>query len=357
MGTANVTLYAQWTKGARIVNHENVDASVLSLAQVDAAAAIRVYFEHASTGQDVVGDSDTDTSAGRNYNDTQDCGLNLLHAVNSRYLADRESLSSSYDASWFSTHAGIQDNNRGNPTPAVKVSGFQSSVAALASSIQVAMFKYCWIDVWTETSGYISDGAAAAASDISDVTTLESTHGIVIPLVTMPLQSNASYAARQAYNDAIRTYCAANNHWLWDFADVECWYGGARQVDGNAREIAHSSYVLADGGHLSVTAALLLAHSFWILVAGIAAMTEYVLSGVTRDASGDPLGGCTVSLLRHLGAGVLEYVDTTTSDASTGAYEFTGLINDPSYLCVMRLAGSPAVYDCTDWSLQPAEVE
>lgn len=268
MPASSVVLYAQWIKSAYVINHEDVDASILSNAQVAAAAALKVYFEHASTGDDIVGNTDS-IATGLNNDSTQDAGLHLLYDVNNRYTTGKDHGESAYDASWFSTHNGLQDNMRGNPTPATKVSGFVSSLGTMAAVVDVALYKYCWIDVWSDTTGYISDGAAAASSDISTVTGLETTYGIAIPLVTMPIERDQSFAARQAYNDALRTYCAANNHWLFDLADMECW-DTTRHVDGNSREVAVSSYVVTDGGHLSTTGALRVANAWWVLLANIA---------------------------------------------------------------------------------------
>ena len=45
----------------------------------------------------------------------------------------------------------------------------------------------------------------------------------------------------------------------------------------------------------------------------------YIITGITRDASGDPVGSCTVWLFR---ASDKSYQGTTISDAATGAYAF-----------------------------------
>lgn len=84
-----------------------------------------------------------------------------------------------------------------------------------------------------------------------------------------------------------------------------------------------------------------------------ASTTTYTVSGVTRDVSGNVLGGCTVSLFKSGGSGVYTYVGTSTSDGTTGAYSFTTADNDPAYMVVARLAGSPNVFDVTD-HLTPA---
>jgi len=282
MPEANVVLYAQWTKSSFVINHENCDASVLTTAQVARVAGAKIYMEHASTGQDILGDSTTDSSAGMNNDGTLDCGLKRLHAANARYLMDRDYAAPGNDATWFATHSGLQNNMRSNPTPAVKLSGFVGLSTAMKAAVDVAMFKYCWIDVWPETTGYISDGAARAASDTVAIEAFKAANpDIVVPYWTMPLQSNASYAAREAYNRALRTYCAANGRWLIDIADIECHNSsGVKQVDGNGREVAESTYVTADGGHLSNVGSLRMANAFWVAMASMSGPATY---GVTYD--------------------------------------------------------------------------
>ncbi|GEM_PF-4168884 len=270
----NTTLYADWTATYqyRTINHTNYDPSSYTNAEILKAAAKKVYFEHASTGQDIVGDSTTNSTTGNNYDDSANCGLALLYAENNRYLCDRDSAESANDYTWFSTHTGLQDNNRGNPTPATKISGFVEMSANMRGAIDIAMWKYCWIDVWPETSGYISDGAAAAASDIEDIEAFEAANpSITVVWWTMPLQDDASYAAREAYNSAIRTYCLDHAKWLIDIADIECYNtSNVKQVDGNGREIAETSYMRADGGHLGTDGRLRMGKAYWSLLAAIA---------------------------------------------------------------------------------------
>jgi uncharacterized repeat protein (TIGR02543 family) len=270
---ADVVLYAQWTRNVRNINHDAVDATELTSTQEAAAAALKVYFEHASTGQDIVGDSSVDSSSGGNHDASLTCGLALLRAAYpSRFLLSRSHFDSGNDSTWFATHAGLQDNNRGNPTPALKLSDFVGMSSAMRAAVNVAMFKYCWIDVQTGTSGYVTDGAVKAATDIAAIEAFEEENpGITIVYWTMPLMSTESWATRDAYNAAIRAYCAANNKWLFDIADIESYSpAGDHTLDSNSREIAYSTYVVSDGGHLADVGSLRLAHAFWRLLGAIA---------------------------------------------------------------------------------------
>ena len=362
--SANTTLYAEWTATYqyRTIDHTNFDPSDYTDAEIAYAAMKKVYFEHASTGQDIVGDSDGDSSTGNNYDDSDDCGLALLYAEDSRYICDRDSHESGNDYTWFSTHGGLQSNNRGNPTPANKIGGFVDLSANMCGAVEIAMFKYCWIDVWPETSGYISDGAAAAASDIEDIEAFEAANtGVTVVWWTMPLQDDASYAAREAYNDAIREYCLDNGKWLLDIADIECHNAsGVKQIDGNGREIATTAYMRDDGGHLGTTGRLRMAQAYWSLIAAIAndgGSATYTVSGVTYNKSGSILGGCTVSLFKHTGSGVFSYVGTTTSDVETGDYSLIAPDNDAAYMVVAFKADSPHVFDVSDYNLEPEFTE
>ena len=117
---------APTVSGGITIDHTNFDPSSLSDSEILAAAALKVVFEHASTGQDIVGDSDTDCSVGENYDNSESCGLKQLYDSNSRYNFDRISLSEhdSLNADWFSSHSGLQSWRRNNPPPATKLSLF-----------------------------------------------------------------------------------------------------------------------------------------------------------------------------------------------------------------------------------------
>lgn len=74
----------------------------------------------------------------------------------------------------------------------------------------------------------------------------------------------------------------------------------------------------------------------------------WTLNGVTRDSSGAILGGCTVKIYKTSDH---TYVATTTSNASTGAYSFSGLTDGASYYIVSWKSGAPDVFGTTDDTL------
>lgn len=81
-------------------------------------------------------------------------------------------------------------------------------------------------------------------------------------------------------------------------------------------------------------------------------MVTGTISGVTRDAEGDPLGECDVSLFFNVD-GLLFLATSGVSDAS-GNYEFQGGVGQGQFVFAVaaRKEGSPNVYDVTDFTLE-----
>lgn len=68
------------------------------------------------------------------------------------------------------------------------------------------------------------------------------------------------------------------------------------------------------------------------------------LSGITKDAAGVALGACTVHLFRTLDD---FEVDVQVSDATTGFYEFFGVMPGYNYYVVAYKVGLPDVSGTT----------
>ncbi|NJL70767.1 MAG: LamG domain-containing protein [Candidatus Competibacteraceae bacterium] len=103
------------------------------------------------------------------------------------------------------------------------------------------------------------------------------------------------------------------------------------------------------GNGTSTTAPGTVSHAFVIDIDA----TSYEVAGVTRDASGTPVGSVQVSLFKHGGSGVFEYIGTQLSNATTGAYSFTVYEHPASFMVYAHLAGSPNTFDCSDRDLTP----
>jgi hypothetical protein len=230
----------------KIIDHDWYDPDLLTKAEINKAAGLKVYFEHASVGGNICD------------------GIDALAAVaNSRYVSGRVSWSSTYDATWYDSNDGLGDNSRGNPGADSKRTIFQASMSsALAGKVDVAMFKFCFIDS-------PSDAAALFASVKVTMESLEAAHpGVAFVWWTMPIETSAN-AERQAYNDLVRNYCKPNGKWLFDIADLESHDdAGAAVVDGSGRELLWASYS-SDGGHLNALGEEKMAKAYWRLVAEI----------------------------------------------------------------------------------------
>jgi lysophospholipase L1-like esterase len=138
-----------------------------------------------------------------------------------------------------------------------------ASSGLLPGKVDVAMYKFCYID---------SPGDAAALFNTakSAMTLLQATYpDVTFVWWTMPIETTSN-AGRQTYNDLVRSYCKANEQWLFDIAAIESHTGaGVLQLDGSNREILYSGYS-ADGGHPNDAGALKLAKAYWRLIAEIA---------------------------------------------------------------------------------------
>lgn len=81
---------------------------------------------------------------------------------------------------------------------------------------------------------------------------------------------------------------------------------------------------------------------------------SYTLSGVTKDSEGSALGSCEVALFIEVSANVYQFVASTTSDPSTGAYSFTVYDDPANYMVMARKDDTADVFDVTDNNLQPS---
>lgn len=245
--------------GARTIDHTNFDPASLSDAEVAKAASLDVYFEHASVGLNILH------------------GLETLSLASPRYTCGRVSWSYSNDPAWYDSNSGLGDNDRDNPASSVKISGFTASLTpTLAGKVSVAMYKFCYIDAPTVPGDGVKLFEAAKAAMESLQTTCPT---VAFVWWTMPLETT-SMLERQLFNDAVRSYCSANNQWLYDIADLESHdEPGAACVDVNGREILFSGYT-TDGGHLPSSpysspvkdspGSLKAAKAYWKLIAEIA---------------------------------------------------------------------------------------
>lgn len=65
---------------------------------------------------------------------------------------------------------------------------------------------------------------------------------------------------------------------------------------------------------------------------------QEAIAGITKDATGAALGGCTVKLYRSLDDVMIA---TMVSDASTGAYSFDNPASGPFYVVAYKTGATP----------------
>ena len=80
----------------------------------------------------------------------------------------------------------------------------------------------------------------------------------------------------------------------------------------------------------------------------------YKVEGVSKDKDGNALGSCLCFLCRDNQDNSCSYIAYVLSDSVTGAYSFTGLLNnDAQHFVISWKDNTPHVFDVTDHVLQP----
>jgi hypothetical protein len=225
---------------AVVIDHQSVaDLGAVPQGVMDFVGLQKWFFTHASVGSNMLS------------------GMGELHAANSaRYKLDSASVgvgASAANAPPVPTIPGrIYECPRGNPGWNTKYTYFDNSVRGSgwrASAIDFALDKLCYIDQTANAGTYITTLSA-----------LEATYPTtVFVYATMPLttDTNSDNVLRNQYNQAVRTYCAANNKFLFDIADIEAHDpSGVRQTFTSGAETydrLYSGYT-TDGGHLDTAA-------------------------------------------------------------------------------------------------------
>lgn len=135
-------------------------------------------------------------------------------------------------------------------------------------------------------------------------------------------------------------------------------FQGNMQSDGSAagnEECSFAKYKLNDSTTLRADRTSgLIAETCWEVVEWD--KIYYKLEGITYDKNGDILGSCECFLFKDNQDNTLTFIDYVLSNAVTGVYSFTGLLdNDAQYLVYAVKDNSPHIFDTTDHVLQPEE--
>ena len=78
---------------------------------------------------------------------------------------------------------------------------------------------------------------------------------------------------RYLNNEIIREYCRENNKILFDFGEMDCWYGNDKatsEYNGNIFPREHDEYNIDEGGHTSFINCERKAKAFWYMMAVLA---------------------------------------------------------------------------------------
>lgn len=179
------------------------------------AAALKVWFEHASVGGNILDGVDA----------LIDQGL-VLDRTGMSTDAPLTSEQAQEIAVWYSSHTGVYDNMQGNPGLSEKIRYFREDLLLLADHLDVAFMKFCYIDDESDA------GTAGVENYIQAMETLQETYPqVVFVYVTMPVKTSGSHQAT-LFNQVLRDHCRQQNLWLYDLADVE-----SRLEDGTTRII------------------------------------------------------------------------------------------------------------------------
>ena len=208
-----VLLFSASNGWAVTINHAHVAAaSRLPPAYSAQIATQKWFFTHASVGGNMVeGMAELHESNPTRY------PLQMLSDVGTAGTEGGADYRAS--AAPASTVAGsLYECQRGNPGWANKLVCFSNSLVRSgwgSNKVHFAMDKFCWIDPDANSTVYCRS-----------MTNLEARFpGVQFVYTTLPLTglADSENNARNTYNRAIRSFCAAHDKLLFDVADMQAW--------------------------------------------------------------------------------------------------------------------------------------
>lgn len=161
------------------------------------------------------------------------------------------------DAEWFGANNGLGDFCVGeNEDPMRKIADFRDRIiGGIGGTVDVAMFKLCYVDLPDGSEPKKVFEAARKAVDEVE----RKYRKLTVVWWTCPLETGGN-GARNEYNRLVRSHCEKSLNPLFDIADIES------NGEGDAMQEEYTD----DGGHLDEDGRARAARAFWWFLAQLA---------------------------------------------------------------------------------------
>ncbi|MBD3228959.1 MAG: hypothetical protein GF329_12290 [Candidatus Lokiarchaeota archaeon] len=244
--------------GPTIINHKHTDLSLIPLEWIDQVQEmIKLHYAHTSHGSQLT------------------TGLNRIESDNATFSQIQQlyNLPSEADALCIADgqkgYGGNSDVSYVTPDLYWEGSGGLDRTRDVLDNIEVNVSCWCWccqLDHYSE---------AETQSYLDAMMTLEAEYPDVIFIY---FTGNAQNTAADGYNrflrnQQIREHCFNNSKWLFDFADIDCWYDGEQNTytyNDNNVPVEHTHFNGDEAGHTTYKSCELKGTAFWWILARIA---------------------------------------------------------------------------------------
>ncbi len=240
---------------AVIINHNNVDASVIPTIYLGMAQQKSVVFDHHSIGGNIM------------------TGMTALQSQSpNRYPVVSQFGPSS---TWFTTHHGtginigeFQDGD--NYYPETKIAGFDSTMrSGIGNVANYAGMKFCFLDIYDDAANGLSTWNSYRTMMLNLMATYPNTKFYwVTDALEQALSSAYINHEKSIFNNAVRQYVQANGGVLFDLADIESHDPNGNLItDSHGYEALYSGYAQTQDHHLNGTGQVRVAQGMWWMFA------------------------------------------------------------------------------------------